>query len=503
MSNEHNYNILAQSYMRPANIFLVAYISMCSLNGVKNIATSKRKTKYDDYDYDEKSTSRWDYLPDILLEDIFSRLSIRERYYASQVCRNWNRIFYSKKVWETFILGDKTLTRRKFNYYMGDQYVLDHHRTQLCLHKVARGFRKLVIKPMENFHNLYEFMTILSYFCENFESLVMIRSLDFTFGCELSPEVARGRDKVFGTGGKLLEALKRLMDDLKGLKHLSLQDLLLEKEEAKYLLDDVVYNCGETIQSLKLINCSKEPYAMLHPVCFVNIHTLTISPQHLGEENVLLLANTQLRNLYLLQTKQTENAVPVSFKIWRECSKISPRLRVHHILDGPVETQVIWQDGAPIRSIIYDTPEIKVSISCIFHASNIYCNTLEVFAYLGIPEYQLQESFEDRPDTSLILLSRCCPFLDTLVIRDRISTATILLLASQSRNLRRLVVRRRGLIQKCDWPHNPEWSDSFYDWLRKTSVSIEKTKSEVSRILECVWHPLTEEEFRCFKLQRT
>ncbi|GFT52275.1 f-box domain-containing protein [Trichonephila clavipes] len=274
-------------------------------------------------------------------------------------------------------------------------------------------------------------------------------------------------------------------------------------EEAKYLLDDVVYNCGETIKSLRLINCSKEPYAMLHPVCFVNIHTLTISPQHLGEENVLLLANTQLRNLNLLQTKQTENAVSVSFKIWRECSKISPLLRVHHILEGPVETQVIWQDGAPIRSIIYDTPEIKVSISCIFHASNIYCNTLEVFAYLGIPQYQMQESFEDRPDTSLILLSRCCPFIDTLVIRDRISTATILLLASQSRNLRRLVVRRRGLIQKCDWPHNPEWSDSFYDWLRKTSVSIEKTKSEVSRILECVWHPLTEEEFRCFRLQRT
>ncbi|GFT61684.1 f-box domain-containing protein [Nephila pilipes] len=413
---------------------------ICELDFGDSTTSVRRKAKYRDYDYDDKSTSRWDILPDILLEDIFSRLTIRERYYASQVCRNWNRIFYSKIVWETFILGDKTLTRRKFNYYMGDQYVLDHHRTQLCLHKVARGFRRLVIKPMENFHNLYEFMTIFSYFCENFESLVLIRTLDFTFGCELSPEVAHGRDKVFGTGGKLLEALKRLMDDLKGLKHLSLQDLLLEKEEAKYLLDDVVYNCGETLKTLKLVNCSKEPYAMLHPVCFVNMHTLTISPQHLGDENILLLANTKLRNLYLLQTKQTENSVPVSFKVWRECSKISPHLRVHHILEGPVEAQ--------------------------------------------------------------ILLSRCCPFLDTLIIRDRISTASVLLLASQSRNLRRLVVRRRGMIQKCDWPHNPEWSDSFYNWLRTTSVSIEKTKGEVSRILECIWHPLTEEEFSSYRLQR-
>ncbi|GFT53621.1 f-box domain-containing protein, partial [Nephila pilipes] len=62
---------------------------------------------------------------------------------------------------------------------------------------------------------------------------------------------------------------------------------------------------------------------------------------------------------------------------------------------------VVWQEGAPVRSIIYDTAETKVSISCIFNASNIYCNTLEVFAYLGLPQYRLQENFEDRPDSSL------------------------------------------------------------------------------------------------------
>lgn len=113
---------------------------------------------------------------------------------------------------------------------MGDQFVLDHHRTQLCLHKFARGIRNIIIKPMDNFFNLYEFMTILSYFCENYEQLNLIKTLDFTFSCELSPEITHGYgDKIFGTGGKLLQALKRLMDNLAGLKHLSLRDLLLEK----------------------------------------------------------------------------------------------------------------------------------------------------------------------------------------------------------------------------------------------------------------------------------
>ncbi|KAG8194053.1 hypothetical protein JTE90_003003 [Oedothorax gibbosus] len=452
-------------------------------------------------DREKPSFSRWDVLPDILLEDIYSRLSIKERYYASQVCRNWNRIFYSKIVWETFILNDRTLTRRKFNYYMGDQYVLDHHRTQLCLHRVARGFRKLIIKPMENFLNLYEFMTNLSYFCENYEPLVRIKTLDFTFGCNFSAEDVQGSNKVFGTGGKILEALKRLMDDLTGLKHLSLQDLLLEKEEAKFLLDDVVYNCCESMRTLKLVNCSKNPYAMLHPAVFVNLKSLTLSPQHLGDENLLLLATNRLPDLYLLQTKLTPARVtPVPPKAWRECAKTWPLMRVHHVLEGDVEKPIVWQEGAPVRSIVFNTPDIKVCVTSLFTASNMYSNTLEVFAYPGVPTYPPMDYFEDRADTALILLSKCCLFLDTLVLRDIISTASILLLATQSNNLRRLVVRKSALIFKCDWPHNPEWSDSFYDWLKLTSGCCQKVTEEVSRLLECKWHPLSDEEFMSFKL---
>ncbi|XP_054721234.1 uncharacterized protein LOC129231004 isoform X2 [Uloborus diversus] len=286
---------------------------------------------------------RWDALPDLVLEDIFSRLSIRERYYASQVCRNWNRIFYSKRVWETFILHDRTLTRRKFNYYMGDQYVLDHYRMQLCLHKVSRGFRKIIIKPMENFFNLYEFMMILSYYCEKFEQLHLIRTLDFTFGCEFAAEKSQNSgvdDKVFGTGGKLLEALKRLMNDLPGLKHIYLQDLLLEKEEAISLLDDVAYNCCETLKSLRIINCCKDKYAMLHPAVFINLQTLTLSTQHLSEDLLLLLGDIRLENLYLVQTRLTPAVSPIPTKVWRECHKSSPFLRVHHLLEGPQKSPV-------------------------------------------------------------------------------------------------------------------------------------------------------------------
>lgn len=65
--------------------------------------------------------SKWSELPDLLLERIFSYLSIRQKYYASLVCRSWYQAFYLQYVWSHFVLSDSTLTRGRFNYYSGWQ----------------------------------------------------------------------------------------------------------------------------------------------------------------------------------------------------------------------------------------------------------------------------------------------------------------------------------------------------------------------------------------------
>lgn len=63
------------------------------------------------------SDSTWSRLPDLLLERIYSYLTIKERYYASMVCRSWYEAFHLSNVWRTFVFNDKTLTRRLFTYY--------------------------------------------------------------------------------------------------------------------------------------------------------------------------------------------------------------------------------------------------------------------------------------------------------------------------------------------------------------------------------------------------
>lgn len=73
----------------------------------------------------------WAYLPMILLEDVFTLLSPKERHQASQVCRQWYDLFYSPRVWETFILLERTLTKKRFNLYKGYQRELCPGKTQV------------------------------------------------------------------------------------------------------------------------------------------------------------------------------------------------------------------------------------------------------------------------------------------------------------------------------------------------------------------------------------
>lgn len=46
--------------------------------------------------------------------------------------------------------------------------------------------------------------------------------------------------KLFGTGGQLLSELKRLLGNLDRLRNLQLTDLMLDRYEAKHLLDEVL-----------------------------------------------------------------------------------------------------------------------------------------------------------------------------------------------------------------------------------------------------------------------
>ncbi|BES95579.1 FBOX [Nesidiocoris tenuis] len=326
-------------------------------------------------DGEVEDQSLWCELPDIIMEQIFSYLNISQRYNASMVCKRWNSAFYLPYVWHVFHFDDHTLTRRRFNYYSGWQHTLDHLRAQLCLGTVGRFFQHLVFTPMANFYNMYEFMNMISFYAEQQDSESCpvrgisrnIKALKYVFPCKYlsgDEEEATQEHPLYGTGGKLLDAVKRLMGNLRNLRSLELTDLMLDNSEASTLLDDVCCECCQTLRILSISNLTKRQCTLLHVGAFINLQILVIGPQNLGEDAIEMLSHTPLKHLHITQTTLTPStAKSLSPKCWQAVARRSPNLQVHLSLETKSEKALLWQEKAPVNSICVNSPLCKVSFS--------------------------------------------------------------------------------------------------------------------------------------------
>lgn len=460
---------------------------------------------------DENETpSQWNNLPDLLLEEIFGYLNIRERYYASMTCKNWHRAFYLKRVWSNFLVEDETLCRRKFNYYSGWNYVLDHLRTQNCLTRVGRYFRNLEFVPTHNFNNMYQFMTLLTFNIQQGRRLNCeyeynevgqhITSLKYIFPCNMA---TRDTDdvKLFGTGGQLLKTLKTLLFELTKLKTLKLVDLMLERYEAKHLLDEVLESCSMVLRELCLINLTATHCPIMHAGLFFNLRVLIVSPQNLDDDVLQLLSSTALRHLHIFQNNYCPTTpAACSQKAWKLLRKDNPKIKVHLRLESTANADITLQPHAPVISVTYRSPKNRITSEKVIQIVDMYKYTLTNFGHELLPKYICPRSFHNRVDSLLLLMARQCPNLTSLTIREKVSTATLLLLAKTAINLRFFNVRRNAIVQKCDWPRNPEWSEEFYQWLKISSRTYESTEKEISQILGYSWTMLCDKSFKKVKI---
>jgi F-box protein 39 len=80
----------------------------------------------------------------------------------------------------------------------------------------------------------------------------------------------------------------------------------------------------------------------------------------------LLVLNTgdmpRIRNIIILTNNYTECVPsPVDYRVWKQCRKSNPRLRVHLVTEGKHKKELTFQARAPIKSIVYDTPYTQVT----------------------------------------------------------------------------------------------------------------------------------------------
>ncbi|XP_050535286.1 uncharacterized protein LOC126902252 isoform X2 [Daktulosphaira vitifoliae] len=380
--------------------------------------------------------------------------------------------------------------------------MLDHLRVQICLQSIGSYNKVLVFRPTSNFYNLYEFMNMISFYVENGYNIgSRIRALHYTFPCNM----ATSHDELvlYGTGGKLLEALKRLMGNLSSLQRLELIDLMLENYDAQLLLDQICFHCCATLKTLVMINATKQMCQLLHPGVFVNLQVLVISPQNLGSDLLLLISQTTVRNLYIVQNTYTPTEIEsINVYDWKRSTIASPQLKVHLRIESSRERQILWQIGAPVSSIIYKSPIIQMTADIINKIVELYSNSLLTFGNLDLPKFYQPKSFIERNDRNLIDLCRMCNKLDTLIVREKISTCTLLLLAYYGQSLKYLYVRRNAVILRFDWQYQSEWSSEFYQWLKKSSMSYQVAEEQVAKCLGLdYWSLLNDKEFKSITLK--
>lgn len=294
--------------------------------------------------------------------------------------------------------------------------------------------------------------------------------------------------------------LQTLLGNMKHLRHLALNELLLDACEVPGLLQAAAKNCCDTLHSLELLNCTKVPVAMPDVTQFQKLHKLTLSPQHLDEEIVVLLAGTQVEQLHIVQDAYTCPCAPVSSDAWRLFREIAPSKRVFLEIQGLTKEPLLLQPHAPVRGIIFRTPYHRLTAELTTWVLEYYGKQLEFFVQEGLPRAHGSRRFHERADASFLRLARSCPRLHTLVIRERISLATLLLLADEARALRIFIVRHNALIKKCEWPRASGWSPEYFRWLRTHARDYRQAFQQVPVLLKQRWKPTPDRAFKHLRL---
>lgn len=182
----------------------------------------------------------------------------------------------------------------------------------------------------------------------------------------------------------------------------------------------------------------------------------------------------------------------------------NPKIKVHLRVESVKKCDIILQPNAPVYSVTYRAPKSTITTDKIVSIVDLYKYTLTNFGHELLQDTTDNSAaatdFQNRVDHLLVLMARNCMNLTSLMIREPVSTCTLLMLAKAAVNLRVFYVRKSTVIIKCDWPKNQNWTEDFYEWLQMASASHATTEKVISQILGYNWTMLSDELYQSVKI---
>jgi hypothetical protein len=269
--------------------------------------------------------------------------------------------------------------------------------------------RRLIIKPVAEYHNMCDFLNLLSNFIHyhDFDDYPFpyLEEFSFTFYVLVSIDadtnnqgdflhafyqypsaIIRGKKRYYGTGGVILQTLRRFISSIRCLKRFSLNNLLLEtNSDIGACLDELLQNSCETLEHIEILNYTSHIIPLYTIGLFSNLHSISISPHSLADDVLLLFAN-HLIHLYRLNIIHDELSIPCRYSdsVWIEIDSILRENQrqwfIRMVTRGKCKTEPFWPGSpAPIRAIVYDTRSVKVVHTSIYTCMEQYSKTLEIY----------------------------------------------------------------------------------------------------------------------------
>ncbi|KAM3728481.1 Protein max [Dirofilaria immitis] len=186
---------------------------------------------------------------------------------------------------------------------------------------------------------------------------------------------------------------------------------------------------------------------------FLFLEHLTISPQHLNESIVKLLADLRyLKSLIILQNEKTFAAKAVDSKTWLSFAERNNHTRIYLIQAGKRQNALLIQPGSPVYAIIFNKSIGQLTNELMQEICYNYSTTLQFFLQKGLERRYRSREFMKRVDIFAIELALRCHNLKLLTIRERMCFTIALLLAQIVRSYQiTICLRRNALLKRVNW----------------------------------------------------
>lgn len=123
------------------------------------------------------------------------------------------------------------------------------------------------------------------------------------------------------------------------------------------------------------------------------LQILVISPQNVDDDVLMLLADSKVQHLHLLQNRYTPSNICITAcnpKAWRIVKRDNPSLCVHLRVESTGGADILIQPEAPVYSIMYHTPKAQVGT---------YINTRRTPSQMIETPYVYKEAFRNTIST--------------------------------------------------------------------------------------------------------